>query len=260
MPLPSARQLPALKGRSILTKHLHSVYSHPASPSSYSYDTDSTTACDVASRAAASGTQWPGARTSAASLPGEPDCMLDINERPPQSQPFPTQKHFNSLGTSSALAPSPQIQTRPDYQCSVSAGSTMVLARSAPLTPSQCSLRPRFKRDRLELDDAIEVASLLLSVGEDKAEGGVVAIDDARLRADDTPDRGGTITSVVPSPSSPSITGICPSSPTILFTACPSFAAAARAFTAAAALVTALAAAASPTPTRRSHHSSPAHR
>ncbi|KAJ7902518.1 hypothetical protein B0H14DRAFT_3422024 [Mycena olivaceomarginata] len=241
MPLPSARQLPALKGRSILTKHLHSVYSHPASPSSYLYDTDSTTACDVASRAAASGTQWPRARTSAASLPGEPDYL-------PQSQPFPTQKCFNSLGASSALAPSPQIQTRPDYQCSVSAGSTMPQVESS------------FKRNRLELDDAIEVASLLLSVGEDEAEGGVVAIDDAWLRADDTPDRGGTITSVIPSPSSPSITGIRPSSPTILFTACPSFAAAARAFTAAAALVTALAAAASPTPTRRSHHSSPAHR
>ncbi|KAJ7840264.1 hypothetical protein B0H14DRAFT_3869500 [Mycena olivaceomarginata] len=186
MPLPSARHLPALKGRHLLTKHLDFVYSHfglPASPSSYSYDTDSTTACDVALRAAASGTRWPGARTSAgwrrmcargrkdtvsgvtkenapapasslpptptevqvhtttqvqtriqewqSSHPSEPDYL-------PQSQPFPAQKHFNSLGASSALTPSPQIQTRLDYQRSVSAGSAALLARSAPLTQSQC--------------------------------------------------------------------------------------------------------------------------
>ncbi|KAJ7736392.1 hypothetical protein B0H14DRAFT_3898543 [Mycena olivaceomarginata] len=56
-----------------------------------------------------------------------------------QSQPFPAQKHFNSLSASSTLAPSPQIQTRPDYQHSVSAGSAALLTRSAPLTQSQCA-------------------------------------------------------------------------------------------------------------------------
>ncbi|KAJ7905535.1 hypothetical protein B0H14DRAFT_3542312 [Mycena olivaceomarginata] len=82
------------------------------------------------------------------SLPGEPDCTLNMVKVPSvrgkgvtrdllQSQPFPMQKHFNSLSASSALAPSPQIQTRPDYQRSVSAGSAALLARSAPLTQSQ---------------------------------------------------------------------------------------------------------------------------
>jgi hypothetical protein len=108
----------------VLTKHLDSVYCHfgipRLSPSSYSYDMDSTTAWNFASCAAASGARW---------------LLPDL----PHSQPFPTQKHFNSLGASSALAPSPQIQRRLDYQRSVSAGSAMLLARSAPLTQSQRS-------------------------------------------------------------------------------------------------------------------------
>ncbi|KAJ7126033.1 hypothetical protein C8R44DRAFT_733950 [Mycena epipterygia] len=71
-------------------------------------------------------------------LPGEPDCTLDMVDVPsvrgraivrdlPQSQPFPTQKRFNSLGASSALAPAPQA--RAEYQRSVSAGSAALLSQ-----------------------------------------------------------------------------------------------------------------------------------
>ncbi|KAJ7827810.1 hypothetical protein B0H14DRAFT_3873539 [Mycena olivaceomarginata] len=88
------------------------------------------------------GERW--APAPASSLPPTPTevqvhTTTQVQTHLPQSQPFPTQKHFNSLGASSALTPSPQIQTRLDYQRSVSAGSAALLARSAPLTQSQCT-------------------------------------------------------------------------------------------------------------------------
>ncbi|KAJ7667434.1 hypothetical protein B0H17DRAFT_254379 [Mycena rosella] len=85
--------------------------------------------------------QQPDARMQMC-LPGEPDCTLDmvdvpsvrgrgvLRDLPPQQQqqPFPqtqthTQKRYNSLGASSALASAPPAQMRPgEYQRSVSAG------------------------------------------------------------------------------------------------------------------------------------------
>ncbi|KAF7339245.1 hypothetical protein MVEN_02002300 [Mycena venus] len=82
-------------------------------------------------------------------LSGEPDCTLDmvdvpsvrgrgvlqgeylISYLPPSQQPFPAhgQKRFNSLGASSALAPSAPAP-RAEYQRSVSAGSAALLSQS----------------------------------------------------------------------------------------------------------------------------------
>ncbi|KAK7014020.1 hypothetical protein R3P38DRAFT_2720656 [Favolaschia claudopus] len=84
-------------------------------------------------------------------LPGEPDCTFDMVDvpsvrgrrgrscfvsssyLPSQSQPFPAQKRFNSLGASSALGTSNSHHPQPHapvYQRSVSAGSAALLTQS----------------------------------------------------------------------------------------------------------------------------------
>ncbi|KAJ7088519.1 hypothetical protein B0H15DRAFT_841620 [Mycena belliarum] len=86
-------------------------------------------------------------------LPGEPDCTLDMVDVPSvrgrgvmrdlpalQSQPFPGQKRYNSLGASSALTSAPQV--RPDYQRSVSTGSSALLNRAGTPTPAQYAHLP----------------------------------------------------------------------------------------------------------------------